>query len=271
MRLSPVMMRRMMLLVRVLMQAIRRANRPGRLMLLCVLLAGPAFAESLPEQEWSFSGPFGGLDLAAAQRGFQVYKEVCSNCHSMHLLHYRDLSGIGLNPDQIKAVAATFTVPQGLDDSGQPKEGPALPQDQFRSPFPNDLAARAAMNGALPPDLSVITKARDGGANYVAAILAGYVDPPEGFKVGDGLYYNKWFPGHQIAMPPPLADDAVTYTDGTKATLEQEAHDVATFLTWAGNPDMVARKRLGWQVAVFLVFMTGLTYAVKRKVWSDLH
>jgi ubiquinol-cytochrome c reductase cytochrome c1 subunit len=246
----------------------------GAVALTASLIGGPsgvASAESLPTRSWSFAGPFGGLDLAAAQRGFQVYKDVCANCHSMNLLHYRDLAGIGLNQDQIKAIAAQFTVPQGIDDSGQPKEGPALPQDTFKAPFANDQAARAALNGALPPDLSVIIKAREGGANYIFDLLTGYSEPPEGFNLAQGLYYNKWFPGHQIAMPPPLTDDAVTYSDGTKATLDQESHDVATFLYWAANPEMVARKRLGIQVVLFLIFMTGLTYAVKRKVWSDLH
>jgi ubiquinol-cytochrome c reductase cytochrome c1 subunit len=228
-------------------------------------------AEPLPNVHWSYQSVFGTFDLAAAQRGFQIYSQVCSNCHSMHLLHYRDLSGIGLNEDQIKAVAAGFTVPQGLDDQGNPKEGPALPANQFRSPFPNDAAARAANNGAVPPDLSLIVNAREGGPQYIYGILTGYANPPPGFKVSPGLYYNKMFPGHQIHMPQPLHNGTVDYTDGTPNNLDQEAHDVITFLAWAANPDLVERKQTGVRVILFLMFMTGLTYAVKRKVWSDVH
>ena len=237
------------------------------------LAAGAAVAEeqSAPPQKWSFDSPFGAFDLAAAQRGFQVYAEVCSNCHSMHLLHYRDLTGIGLNAEQIKAVAAGFTVPQGLDDSGSPKEGPATPADQFRSPFANEKIARAANNGALPPDLSLIVNAREGNADYVYGVLNGYVDAPDGFKMQDGMYYNKMYPGHQIAMPQPLHDGQVTFMENAPNDVSQEAKDIVTFLAWAANPEMVERKQMGVRVVLFLVFMTGLTYAVKRKVWSDVH
>lgn len=228
-------------------------------------------AEPLPDVKWSFQSVFGGFDLAAAQRGFQIYSNVCSNCHSMHLLHYRDLSGIGLNEAQIKAVAANVTVPAGLDDQGNPKEGPATPASQFKSPFANEQAARAANNGALPPDLSLIVNAREGGAEYVYGVLTGYGEAPNGFKMQPGMNYNKMFPGHQIAMPQPLQDGTVDFTDGTKNTLPQEAHDVITFLSWAANPEMVSRKQTGVRVVLFLLFMTGLTYAVKRKVWSDVH
>jgi ubiquinol-cytochrome c reductase cytochrome c1 subunit len=239
----------------------------------CSLLAAPARAqegEPLPHEKWSFESLFGTFDLAAAQRGFQVYSNVCSACHSMEYLHYRDLAGIGLDPEQIKAVAAAVTVPLGLDDQGNPKDGPATPGSQFRSPFPNEAAARAANNGAAPPDLSLIVNAREGGPNYVYGILTGFVPAPPGFKVGQGLYYNKMFPGHQIHMPPPLQNGTVEYTDGTPNTLHQEAHDVVTFLAWAANPEMVERKQIGVRVILFLVFMTGLTYAMKRKVWSDV-
>jgi ubiquinol-cytochrome c reductase cytochrome c1 subunit len=226
---------------------------------------------SPPAQRWSFDGPFGAFDLAAAQRGFQVYSEVCSTCHSLEYLHYRDLAGIGLTAEQIKAVAAAVTVPQGTDDQGSPKEGPATPADQFRSPFPNEKAARAANNGALPPDLSLIVNAREGHADYVYAILTGYGDPPPGMQMQEGMNYDRAFSGNQIAMPPPLSDDRVTYADGTKATLDQEAHDVVTFLAWAANPEMVQRKQIGWRAVLYLLLMTGLVYAVKRKVWADVH
>jgi ubiquinol-cytochrome c reductase cytochrome c1 subunit len=247
-----------------------------RHLLAAALVAGaaPAWAQDAPTppaQHWSFDGPFGSFDLAAAQRGFQVYSEVCALCHSMQYLHYRDLEGIGLTDDQIKAIAAAVTVPQGVDDQGQPKEGPGTPASQFRSPYPNEQAARAALNGALPPDLSLIVNAREGHADYVYAILTGYADPPPGMQMQDGMNYNKMYPGHQIAMPPPLTDGRVTYADGTTATVEQEARDVVTFLAWTANPEMVQRKQIGWRVVLYLLFMTGLTYAVKRKVWADVH
>jgi ubiquinol-cytochrome c reductase cytochrome c1 subunit len=232
-------------------------------------LAQPA--EPLPDGKWSFQSVFGTFDRAALQRGFQVYSNVCSNCHSMHLLHYRDLSGIGLDEAQIKAVAAAVTVPLGLDDQGNPKTGPGTPASQFRSPFANEPAARAANNGALPPDLSLIVNAREGGPDYVYGILTGFTDPPAGFKMQGGMYYNKMFPGHQIGMPPPLQDGTVDYTDGTANKLPQEAHDVVTFLSWAANPEMVERKQVGVRVVLFLMFMTGFTYVVKRKVWSNVH
>jgi ubiquinol-cytochrome c reductase cytochrome c1 subunit len=237
------------------------------------LLATPAMAQDapMPHEKWSFERLFGTYDLAAAQRGFQIYSNVCANCHSLEMLHYRDLSGIGLDADQIKAVAAAVTVPSGTDDQGAPKDGPATPASQFRSPFPNEKAARAANNGALPPDLSLIVNAREGGPNYVYGILTGFSDPPAGFKMQDGMYYNKMFAGHQIGMPQPLQDGTVEYTDGTPNNLKQEAHDVVTFLAWAANPELVERKQIGVRVILFLVFMTGLTYAVKRRVWSDVH
>jgi ubiquinol-cytochrome c reductase cytochrome c1 subunit len=237
------------------------------------LLAAPAVAQEadMPNERWSFTNVFGTFDLAAAQRGFEIYSGVCANCHSMKLLHYRDLSGIGLDEEQIKAIAANITVPVGLDDQGNPKDGPATPASQFKSPFANDLAARAANGGALPPDLSLIVNAREGGPNYIYGILTGFAEPPSGFKMQDGMHYNSMFPGHQIAMPQPLQDGTVEYTDGTPTNLNQESHDVVTFLAWAANPEAVERKQIGVRVILFLVFMTGLTYAVKRKVWSDVH
>jgi ubiquinol-cytochrome c reductase cytochrome c1 subunit len=225
---------------------------------------------ALPTHDWSFSGPFGTFDRASAQRGFQVYQQVCANCHSLKQAYYRNLAGIGLNEEQIKAIAASVQVPT-LNDQGEPAERPALPSDHFKSPFPNALAARAALNGALPPDLSVITKAREGGEDYVYDVLTGYGEPPANVKVGAGLNYNEWFPGHQIAMPPPLQDDSVTYADGTKATLQQEAHDVVTFLSYIANPEMEERKRLGVKMVLFFTLLAGLTYAVKRHLWAGKH
>jgi ubiquinol-cytochrome c reductase cytochrome c1 subunit len=233
-------------------------------------LAASAQEIELPSHTWSFDGPFGTFDRAAAQRGFQIYNAVCSNCHSLKAAYYRNLEGIGLTADEVKAVAATKTVPAIADD-GTETTRPALPSDHFASPFANDKAARAANNGALPPDQSVIEKAREGGATYIYDLLQGYGDPPPGVKIGDGLYYNKYFPGHQIAMPQPLQDDSVEYTDGTKATLAQEANDIATFLTYIANPELEQRKAIGVKFALFLVGMTCVTYAVKRKIWSDVH
>ena len=246
----------------------RMLHHAAAAVLLSGVLAAPAVAQTEapapPAQRWSFDGPFGAFDLAAAQRGFQVYSEVCAVCHSMQYLHYRDLAGIGLTADQIKGVAAAVTVPQGTDDQGNPVDGPATPADRFRSPYPNEKAARAALNGALPPDLSLIVNAREGHADFIYALLTGYADAP-------GMSYDKYFTGNQIAMPPPLQDGRVTYADGTNASVEQMSHDVVTFLTWAANPEMVQRKQIGWRVVLYLLLMTGLTYAVKRKVWADVH
>jgi ubiquinol-cytochrome c reductase cytochrome c1 subunit len=240
---------------------------------LTVAAAAPALAaeEKLPKVDWSFDGPFGTFDRAATQRGYQVYKEVCSNCHSMKLLYYRDLHAIGLSEEQIKAVAAEAQISGGTDDSGQPVDRPGLPSDHFRSPFPNDKAARAANGGALPPDQSLIVKAREDGSNYIHALLNGYRDAPAGVKVPEGQYYNLYFPGHFLAMPPPLQEGQVEYADGTPATIDQMSRDVVQFLTWASNPEMEARKQLGVKAVLFLALMTGLTYTVKRKIWKDVH
>ncbi|MCC6720206.1 MAG: cytochrome c1 [Acetobacteraceae bacterium] len=225
---------------------------------------------TFPPQNWSFSGPFGTFDRAAAQRGFQVYSEVCAACHSVKHAYYRDLGGIGLTHKEIEAIAAAVMVPS-IDDDGQPAERPARPSDHFRAPYPNETAARATFNGAYPPDLSVIIKARAGGADQLYNLLAGYAEPPADMKLGDGMYYNKYFAGHQIAMPAPLSDGRVTYADGTRASVEQMARDVTTFLAYIAEPEMEVRKRLGVKVVLFLIFMTGVTYAAKRKVWADVH
>ncbi len=225
----------------------------------------------LPNASWSFSGPFGTYNRAAAQRGFQVYNEVCSACHSLKLVAFRNLAGIGLSPEQIKAIAASKTVPGALSADGTATTRPGLPSDYFPSPFPNDNAARSANNGAIPPDQSSLVNAREGGADYIYALVGlGYVDPPAGFKVPDGSYYNEYFPGHKIHMPPPLSDGAVTYADGTKATVPQMAHDVATFLEYCSNPEMEQRKHLGIRVVGFLALLTWVTYKVKKHIWRDV-
>ncbi|HUZ64527.1 MAG TPA: cytochrome c1 [Acetobacteraceae bacterium] len=246
----------------------------GALLAAPLTMAAPAFAQDtppVPPQQWSFSGLFGTYDQASLQRGFQVYKEVCSSCHSMEYLHYRDLSGIGLNLAQIKAIAASVQVPGGIDKSGQPFSRPGRPADTFKAPFPNAEAAQAAFGGALPPDQSLLVNALPDGPNFIYAILNGYAKPPPGLKLAPGKYYNEFFPGHQISMPPPLASGRVTYADGTPASVPQMSHDVVTFLAWASNPEMDERKAMGVRVILFLALLTGLTYAVKRKIWSDVH
>ncbi len=236
-------------------------------------LTGAQAAEA-PEpeaQDWSFTGIFGTFDRPALQRGLQVYREVCAACHSIKYVAFRTLDALGYSQDEIKAIAAEYEVPAEPNEEGEIEMRPAKPFDLFPPPFPNEQAARAANNGALPPDLSLITKARKGGPDYVYSLLVGYEEePPEGVELMDGMYYNKYFPGHQIAMPPPLSPDAVEYADGTEATVEQMAHDVVSFLAWTGSPEMETRKRLGIKVILFLIVLTAMLYAVKRKVWAKI-
>jgi ubiquinol-cytochrome c reductase cytochrome c1 subunit len=234
--------------------------------------ARSAETPSLPHEQWSFEGIFGTYDRAAQQRGFQVYKEVCSACHPVKHLYFRDLADIGYTEDEVKAIASTYQVTnEQPNDQGQMFQRPARPSDPIPGPFPNDQAARAANNGALPPDLSMIVKAREGGPDYVFGVLTGYKDPPPDFKLLAGMSYNEYFPGHQIAMPPPLSDNAVTFADGTPATVPQMAHDVVTFLTWASEPNLEPRHRTGFKVMLFLIVMGGIFYAAKRKIWAAVH
>ncbi len=246
---------------------------------LAVLGAGYAAAESveLPHRDWSFQGPFGTYDRAAAQRGYQVYANVCSACHSLDMLSYRNLEELGLTENQVKGLIAEIQV-DDIGDDGSTIQRPARPSDKFKKPYPNELAAAAANNNKAPPDLSVIVKARSGGADYVYGILTGFVPfeklTPEQIKesnVTKDDNYNKVFPGHRIAMPPPLSDDKVQYADGTKATLDQEAFDVVNFLAWASEPHLEDRNRTGVRVVLFLLVLAGFMYAVKRQVWADKH
>ena len=229
-----------------------------------------------PHRHWHFTGPFGTYDRAAAQRGFQIYKEVCAACHTLNLLSYRNLMDLGLTEGQVKAIAAEVQVPD-IGDDGSAIERPGRPSDRFRKPFANDLAAAAANGGKAPPDLSVIVKAREHGPDYIHALLTGYVPieklKPEQIKefaVTKDDNFNTYFPGHRIAMPPPLSDGKVTYADGTKNTLDQEVKDVIEFLAWASEPHLEDRNRTGVRVILFLLAMAGLMYAVKRAVWSDV-
>jgi ubiquinol-cytochrome c reductase cytochrome c1 subunit len=239
---------------------------------LCV--TGPALAAgeapAIPDTRFSFDGLFGTFDRASAQRGFQVYKEVCSACHGMRLLSYRNLLDIGLSEAEVRAIAATFQVTDGPNDEGAMFERPARLSDRFRRPFANDQAARAANNGALPPDLSVIVKARQGGADYIHALLTGYQDPPPGVTVMEGMYYNAYYPGHQIAMPSVLNDGQVEFADGTNASVDQMSRDVSTFLAWASEPELERRRQLGVKILIFLAILGGLAYATKRRIWADV-
>lgn len=236
--------------------------------------AGAAAAESeaptLPSVSWSFAGPFGTYDRAALQRGFHIYHDICSSCHSLKLLHYRDLAALGYDEDQIKAFAVENEV-SDINDHGDPIKRKARPSDAFVPPFPNDLAARYANGGALPPDQSLLVKARSGGPDYIYGILTGYGEAPAGMTIADGMNYNKMFPGHQIAMPPPLQDNSIAYADGTPATLDQEAKDITTFLAWASDPTMEERKKTGIKVIIFLIVLTIVLYAAKRRIWAAIH
>ena len=224
---------------------------------------------SYPQLNWTFSGILGTFDRASQQRGLQVYKEVCSGCHGMRLLAYRNLKSIGYNDDEIKAFAAENSV-NSINDDGEVVERPARPSDKFVSPYPNDKAARAANGGAYPPDLSLIVKARPDGANYLHALLTGYVDAPAEKKVPDGMYYNKYYSGNLIGMPQPLYDDGVEYADGTKATPDQMAKDVTAFLAWASEPEMEERKQLGITVILFLLVLTTLSYFAMKQIWAPV-
>ncbi|WP_052401801.1 cytochrome c1 [Muricoccus aerilatus] len=263
--------------MRPLLTTVKAAAVAAAVLLVPVIASVDARAQEhevihLPDTKFTFEGPFGTFDRASAQRGFQVYKEVCSACHSMRQLSYRNLSGIGLNATQIAALASQFQVQDGPNDNGEMFERPARASDRFRRPFQNDAAARAANNGALPPDLSVMIKAREGGADYVHALLVGYEDPPPGVTIAEGMHYNKYFPGHQIAMAAPLnTEGQVEFADGTKATIDQMATDVVTFLSWAAEPELEQRRAMGVRMVIFLTILGGLVYAVKRKVWANLH
>lgn len=223
-----------------------------------------------PARTWSFAGPLGTIDVAAAQRGLQVYKEVCSTCHSLRLLSFDDLAGLGYQPGEIEAFAATFTVPT-VNADGTAGTRPGIRSDQFPPPFANEQAARTANSGALPPDLTLITEARLGGADYVYAFLTGFHEPPADMTLLPGMNYNAYFPSHQTAMPNMLSEGGVTYADGTAATVERQAADVVTFLTWAAEPQLEERNRTGIKVLIFLIAFTGVMFAVKRRVWANQH
>lgn len=253
----------------------------------------------IERQAWPFAGFTGQFDKAQLQRGFQVYKEVCVACHGLKRLSFRNLAEPGgpeFPEEAVKKLAAEWPnqITDGPNDEGKMFERPAKLSDPIRGPYHNDKEARASQNGALPPDLSIIAKARgvhrdpswithgflmlgdvikgyqEGGPDYIYALLTGYGDPPADFKMADGMNYNNTFAGHQVAMPPPLSDGAVPYQDGTKPTLDNYAHDVAAFLAWAADPTLDQRKRIGWQVMLYLLVTTVLLYLAKKRIWSAI-
>jgi ubiquinol-cytochrome c reductase cytochrome c1 subunit len=222
----------------------------------------------LKHVDWSFNGFFGTFDRASAQRGFQVYKEVCSTCHSLHLLSFRHLTGIGFSADEVKALSAQYEVTAGPNDEGEMFQRPGLPADKIPAPFANDKAAAYANGGKAPPDLSLMAKARHDGPNYIYSLLTGFEPAPAEHPLADGQYYNPYFPGHVIAMAPPLSDGAVTFEDGTPNSVDQMSKDVAQFLMWAAEPKLEDRKQTGIKVMLFLAIFAVFLYLTKRKVWS---
>jgi ubiquinol-cytochrome c reductase cytochrome b/c1 subunit len=242
-----------------------------------------------PRQKWSFAGPFGHYDRGQLQRGFKVYKEVCAVCHGLKMIAFRNLADLGYSEGQVKAIAAEYKIQDGPNDQGEMFERNGRPADYFPTPWPNENAARARYNG-VPPDMSVLAKARtyergfpwfifdmftqfqEQGVDYLHALLIGYEEKaPAGVNLPQGTFYNKYFPGNAIAMPPPLTDKRVDYTDGSPTTVDQYAKDVAAFMMWAAEPHLEARKRIGFQVMIFLIVFAGLMYFTKKKVWADAH
>lgn len=260
----------------------------GKVMASVAIAAGLAFGMagvgSAPAQasegheakkvNWPFIGVFGTYDTNSLRRGYKVYKEVCSNCHSLNLVHFRNLAekgGPNFTEAQVKALAEGYQVTDGPNKEGDMFQRPGIPADPFVAPYANEEAARAALGGALPPDLSVIAKALEGGPDRIYSVLTGYQEAPAGFKVQDGLHYNPYFPGSQIAMPAPLSDGQVDFTDGTPNTVDQMAKDVSQFLMWAAEPKLDQRHQMGFMVLIYLVVLSGLLYFATRKVWADQH
>jgi ubiquinol-cytochrome c reductase cytochrome b/c1 subunit len=260
-----------------------------------VVLALPASAQEAappppPRLKWSFAGPFGKYDEAQLQRGFKIYKEVCANCHSLDMVSFRNLAdpgGPGFTDAQVEALAADYKI-KDLDDKGNQIDRAGRPADYFPAPFANELVGKATY-GVSPPDMSTLAKARsysrgfpwfifdavtqyqEQGPDYIAALISGFKDPPKGFNLPPNGHYNEYFPGHNIAMPPPLQDGQVTYDDGSPQTVAQYSKDVAAFMMWAAEPHLDARKRIGFQVIIFLLVFAGLMYFTKKKVWSAVH
>ena len=257
------------------MSSIRTALVSGIIVVIASLTFSPANAAGdvphAADHHWSFSGLFGTYDRGALRRGVEVYNGVCAGCHGLRLVAYRNLMAIGFSEAEVKAIAADVEVPAEPNEDGEIEDRPGIPADRFKSPFANENSARAANGGANPPDLSLIIKARHNGSNYVNALLTGYKDAPASQAVPEGMYYNASYAGNLIAMAPPLSEEGVEYSDKTKATVKQQAEDVVTFLTWAAQPELEERKRMGIKVILFLLLLTGLLYVVKRRIWADVH
>ena len=222
---------------------------------------------------WSFKELTGKFDRASLQRGFQVYKEVCSSCHSMQYLSYRNLGEPGgpeFTLEEVKAIAASVEIEDGPDSQGEMFTRPGKPSDKFKSPYPNVEASTVANGGAYPPDMSVLVKARPGGADYMYSVLMGYEEPPAGMKLDDGVYYNKYMIGQKIKMASPLLEGIVEYSDGTEASVDQMAKDVTTFLAWAAEPELEVRHKLGIKVIIYLLLLTILVYLSMKKIWSRI-
>ena len=220
---------------------------------------------------WSFKGIFGTFDRASLQRGYQVYQEVCSGCHSAQHLSYRNLSEKGgpeFSVEEAKAIAAQFEVEDGPNSDGEMFMRPGKLSDKFVKPYPNVEASTTANGGAYPPDMSVLAKARKGGADYIYSLLLGYEEPPVGFEIDEGVYYNKYMSGNKIKMTAPLSDGLVEYSDGTQSTTTQMSKDVTTFLVWASEPHLEAQHRMGFKAIIYLIILLTLVYMSKQKVWS---
>ena len=250
-----------------------------RILFLIISICGLSFNSYSAEKieylktDWSFKGLFGKFDRGALQRGYQVYTEVCSSCHSMKYLSYRNLSEKGgpeFTVEQAKAIAASFEVKDGPNADGEMFTRPGKLSDKFVMPYENVKAAQAANGGAYPPDMSVLVKARGGGANYIYSLLQGYEDPPAGVTLDDGVYYNKFMYGNKIKMANQLSDGLVEYGDGTQATIEQMSKDVTTFLMWTAEPHLEARHQMGFKVIVYLIILTILVYFSMKKIWSRI-
>jgi ubiquinol-cytochrome c reductase cytochrome c1 subunit len=244
------------------------------LVLVAVIFQGEVLAGDAQEpkkMKWSFDGIFGKFDRGAAGRGFKVYKEVCAACHSMKLISYRNLTELGYSSEEAKAIASEYEVTDGPNDMGEMFTRKAKPSDRFVSPYPNEHAARAANNGAFPPDLSLIVKARHNGANYIYSLLTGFNEPlPSGKIAPENMHYNPYFAGGFIAMAPPLAEGQVSFDDETAASVHQMSKDVVTFLQWASEPEMEQRKKMGIKVVIYLIITTYLLYRAKKIVWRNV-
>ncbi|MEM7300776.1 MAG: cytochrome c1 [Pseudomonadota bacterium] len=270
------------------------AKLAGLVVVCAAVGLGSAQAANYPknkprEQSWSFAGPFGKWDIGQLQRGFKIYREVCASCHSLDLVAFRDLEKIGYSPAQVKAIAAEYEVPSEPNADGEVEDVPAKPADRFPSPYANVEEAASANNGAAPPDMSLLAKARapergfptfvfdvftmyaENGPDYIYSLMTGYKDAPEGTKIEEGTHYNPYFiAGEALAMANPLSDDQVDYDDGTPQTVDQYAKDISAFLMWTAEPGLVDRKRTGFMVMIFLIVFAGMLYMTKKKVWAGL-